>query len=490
MTGVAVQRASTTSPGQPRPGRSLALKQAALAGAAAGAWGAFAGYRIWRTVDGPPWIWQDSRSYIAAAHPPALSMAFLAGHRPPVVPLLWKVTGSPEAYVVTQTVLAVLAWSFLAWSVSRLVRAGWPAIVAGVAVLGFASCWQIIEWDWSVLSESISLSAVAVIVASIIWLARRFTLPRAAALVIACVVYEGARDQATWAVGAAALGVLAYTAVRSFRPRRAPVHATIRSLIALGLVLLASAGLTGAGAAHAKRNVINVEDVFDVRVFPFPHRVAWFARNGMPQAATIDTLASEVSASPGQAKVVGPNLQTPSWSPLERWFESRAETTFIYYVLTHPGYDLTAPFQRPELTYNNANGQLAFYGDINNGTRRFLPVLPAVLFPSWQTEAAIAIGASALLAARHRLRPSLVTALAIIALTGLASMLIAWQGDGMEVARHTIEGNVQTRLGVLVLVLVSALPLDLDRHAGKSRRTASALVAGPTPPEGTQSVDQ
>jgi hypothetical protein len=44
-----------------------------------------------------------------------------------------------------------------------------------------------------------------------------------------------------------------------------------------------------------------------------------------------------------------------------------------------------------------------------------------------------------------------------MAIVGMLAILIAWQGDGMEVARHTIEGNVEVRLAVLVTMLFALL---------------------------------
>ena len=43
---------------------------------------------------------------------------------------------------------------------------------------------------------------------------------------------------------------------------------------------------------------------------------------------------------------------------------------------------------------------------------------------------------------------------ALLGALGLAVMLIAWHGDGMEATRHAGVGNVQVRLGVLILLVV------------------------------------
>ncbi len=54
--------------------------------------------------------------------------------------------------------------------------------------------------------------------------------------------------------------------------------------------------------------------------------------------------------------------------------------------------------------------------------------------------------------------------LLVFAGLGLVHMLIGWHGDGMETTRHASVGNVQARLGVLVLVVLAAAEL-WDRFA-------------------------
>jgi hypothetical protein len=44
----------------------------------------------------------------------------------------------------------------------------------------------------------------------------------------------------------------------------------------------------------------------------------------------------------------------------------------------------------------------------------------------------------------------------VLALTviGILSMLVAWQGDGQEVTRHTVEGFAELRLGIWIVILL------------------------------------
>ena len=44
--------------------------------------------------------------------------------------------------------------------------------------------------------------------------------------------------------------------------------------------------------------------------------------------------------------------------------------------------------------------------------------------------------------------------IALLGALGLVHMLIAWHGDGMEATRHASVGNVQVRLGVLLLLVL------------------------------------
>ena len=112
---------------------------------------AFSGYRLWQALTGMPLIWQDSAGYQQSS--------LWSGVRPPVAPLLWRVTGTPTSFVVVQTLIAIVAWCFLAWAAAMVTRSVWPRLLTGAVVLAFASTMPVVLWDRSVLSESLSFSA-------------------------------------------------------------------------------------------------------------------------------------------------------------------------------------------------------------------------------------------------------------------------------------------------------------------------------------------
>jgi hypothetical protein len=193
----------------------------------------------------------------------------------------------------------------------------------------------------------------------------------------------------------------------------------------------------------------------------------------MPERGAIDRLAaalapSPAGSSPGSAEVVGFQSTDPNYAALERWIDRNGASTYLLWLVTHPGYVVAEPFQRPEQTYNDAHGQLTFYAAPGYGGSP----LTDLLWPAWWwlvPMTLVGVGA-ALITGTARQRSWLMVA--GLGLLGVPAMLIAWHGDGQEVPRHTIEGFAQVRIGVLIVCLVGVLRL-LSRRRDVSVGTGS-----------------
>lgn len=446
-----------------------------VAPAAAGAgWCGFAGYVIWQGTSGRPLVWPDTTSYAVVAGHPLWSTGFWAGQRPPLVPLLMKAAGKASGFTAVQSVIAALSWGVLAFTVGRLLEPGWRRVVAVWVMVGFASSTPIVLWNRSVLSESLSLSFLALLVAAVIATARRVTWPRIGAIALAGLAFAGARDAQVWTVGLLGLVVAVVAVVRGWRRRRFP-----RRIGALGLGLLAAGGLTGSVVAHTGRSDQNVVDVLVVRIFPFPNRVAWFAAHGMPEARAIDQLAAETEPlSPGTAVVVGFDPTDPAFRSLENWISDDGPSTYLLWLATHPGYLISEPFVRPEAAYNYAEGRLTFYA----ATDRVDSPLSSVLWPAWWwllPMTAIGVAGAVVSGAWREHGWQVVMVLGAL---GVVSMLIAWQGDGEEVTRHTVEGFAEVRISVLVVALVGVLGAGVGTgrwSVGGEGRRAGVVRPGP-----------
>ncbi|HLX89316.1 MAG TPA: hypothetical protein VKR22_12775 [Acidimicrobiales bacterium] len=449
---------------------------------------AFVGYRIAATISYPPAVWQDSEGYKAVAANGWFTARLWAGPRSPLVPVLMKLSGTYNRYLLVQAIVGALAWAFLAYSAGRLVPNSWRKPVMTALVLGFAASPLVVMWDGSALSESPSLSILALLWAGGIWLVRRFSRTRLAAFSAAVLAYCLVRDADIWTFALLGLALLLIGLIMTVQGiandpagSRQRLHANwgrARRLVAVAGVLLVISLSTEVAASSAHRNP-NLEDAFAVRIFPFPDRVAWFASEGMPQADKIDALVKASRPSAALPLVVKPDLKSSPWSPLAGWFARDGQTDYDLFLLLHPWYDLTAPFASPHLTFNDSSGNLAGYvpsgyplagwlGDLFNPNR----VVEVVL------------GLAALMVAGLRgvwRRPDWRFTV-LFGVPGLWSMLLAWHGEGMEVTRHMVEGNVEVRLGILLALLVGALASRPSSPPGVRVNGATRERVAPAPP--------
>ncbi|MGH9017900.1 MAG: hypothetical protein ACRDY1_09160, partial [Acidimicrobiales bacterium] len=414
-------------------------------------WAAFAWYLFWQGTAGYPLLWSDSTSYATIATHPFWSTGFWAGQRPPLVPFLLKVAGTANGYVALQSVLAAAAWGLLAFTVGRLVSPGWRRLVAAWVVLAFASTTPITLWDRSVLSESPSLSLLAVVMAAVIWAARRLTLTRIAVVVGLALAFAFTRDAQVWTVAALGVVVVGVVGVRILRRRPFPGLAAI---LAIGLLVVAA--VPGWLVVHTGRSRQNIADDFYVRIFPFPARVAWFAAHGLPDPGAIDRgAAASAAPSPGAAKVIGPDQIGTDYNAIGPWVTAHGESTYLLWLVTHPTFIVTEPLARPERAYNFADGLLSFYAPLGWNS----PPTTPVLWPAWWwllPLTAVGLGTAAV---KNGWREHSFQALVMLSALGIFTMLVAWQGDGQEVTRHTVEGFAEVRAGVLILALVGVLRL-------------------------------
>jgi hypothetical protein len=412
----------------------------------------FAVFHLLRALAGRPVTSPDTLQYIAIAARPILSRAFLAGSHPPLTPLVWKVSGDAETFVVVQTCISILAWSVLAWIMGRVVGGGWRGLGAGAVVLGFASTSPIMQWNRAVLSESLALSALALLFASGIWWAEKPDVARAVAFTGAAALFCLVRDSDILVVALLAVVFAAWAMVRRATvPRVAWV-----AVVGLGLVTIG----TLAASMESRRFDVNLNNIVAARVLPYHDRVVWWADHGMPQAREIEAAVRKYPCRCGDAPVVSWRVwHQPRFSEISTWLHDNGRRVYLEWMLTHPDYVVAEPFRRPERAAYNHDRLSAYVPEDSRGS----PLLTGLLYPPWPfVVAASAAVIVAMVVRRDRRRVVLV--LALLGVLGLVHMFIAWHGDGMEGRRHGLEGNAQTRLAVLLLLLVVFLD-PLKRYA-------------------------
>jgi hypothetical protein len=413
----------------------LAVAVLALAG--------FVSFKLSEALSGAPLVWQDSESYEKVASAGWFSSGLWTGARPPLIPVLWKVTGTPTSFVVVQTCVSIACWTALAFAVARGVPVGWWRPVAVVAVFALATTEPVRLWDHSILSETMALSLLALLSALLLLVAERASWPRIAGAAVAGLLFAATRDTGIFTV--LVLGI-AFAAYSPMRPR----HVRRRAL-ALAGVLAAAAALPLGLEVVSHRGDVNVRDDYYVRVFGFPDRVAWFSHHGMPQAQQVDDLSLAQGTTPGHVAVVVPDMNDPKYRPLYAWLRSDGARTYLQWLAVHPGYVLTAPFKSQPEAFNNGDGSLDFYAGAETSTN----ALDRVFGGPWWYATGVAAAALVIAALGGVLPQRGWQLAALLALVGAASAVAAWHGEGQEVTRHTVEGDVQLRLGLLAALLFS-----------------------------------
>jgi hypothetical protein len=323
-------------------------------------------------------------------------------------------------------------------------------------VLVFSLSASITRWDSLILTESISVSLTAAVVAAWLVLIRR---PRPTAVSIASVLavtllWTFARDTN------AVLVVLVALLVLVWMTRPGPRGG--RLVLLTGLVVIA--GLNVASTSTAAANLHRIDrpilGAVGERVLADPDMTAFFRRHGMPVPTP------RVRADAARLKGIDYGIPTdPETEVFLGWVRAHARTTLGLYLLTHPRA-ATLPFFTERATLVDESP-----GYLPSGERMMLPpVLREVVYPGPEA-AAFAAAAIVLLAAmvvgrRTRARGIwAVPLLAMLVLIPYASLI--WYGDAFDVSRHALLVKVVLRLSPLLLALFL-----IDAH----RDSASASI--------------
>src|SRR5262249_23028370 len=116
----------------------------------------------------------DSAVYLAAARAPLWDHRFLSGPGPFGFLLLAKLCArNLRAIVLVQTILAVGAWSFLAATISGVVRSNVAKWVGLLGILGLGLAPGVLMWNSMITTESLSMSTLCVAIASGLRLVQR-----------------------------------------------------------------------------------------------------------------------------------------------------------------------------------------------------------------------------------------------------------------------------------------------------------------------------
>ena len=292
---------------------------------------AYAGLRVWMFAAATPLMTPDSRAYLRLARESFLSTRFFSEYKPWFVPAFYKLfAGSPSVATWAQLALSILAWTVLALELARIVPRRWLRFGAGVAILLMSLSPVVAQWDAAVLSESLSLSLGALLVALLIRVQQNPSSRGAFAVAILAFLWAGTRDTNSYLV---ALLLPALALICCFRHR-----------YRVGIVFVAAAIVVVAfslwSTSSPRRWEIISTDVVVERVLGDPTANAYFSAHGMPEPP--DLRRRLFSDRTSAARFAGDR----PLAPFRAWLRARSRQTYIAYLLHTPSASLGVPLGR------------------------------------------------------------------------------------------------------------------------------------------------
>jgi hypothetical protein len=281
----------------------------------------FALLRIWTQHGQSPVRHPDSPGYF--------HLDFL-GHgveRLWTVPLLFLSLPTDKSRMIAQLVIGIACWSALAFAVAYSFASPVVARAGAVLVLLLGLCEQVTEWDTNVMSESLALSLLALLVASLLWLRlhpTRWWLVGTLAVIVLWVF--------TKQLQATLFTLIASVAIVWILLRR-------RRLIGVAVALAVIAAWGGYATASSGRDNIafNANEILVWRILKTDDGGEYFAARGLPR---LDELKREAAATTNMADIDQRVLGDPEW---RQWVDQKWLRAYAGWLLRHPGTVIHGP---------------------------------------------------------------------------------------------------------------------------------------------------
>jgi hypothetical protein len=318
------------------------------------------------------------------------------------------------------------------------------------------------------LSESVSLSLTAVVVAAWLELVR---VPRPAmvvAVLVTTLFWVFSRDSN----GVITLCLVPFAAFWAWRPGALGRPWALGLAGGLLAIFLASFLATTTDDAQLRRNQRPILHVIGRRVLVNPEEERFFREHGMPAPPPL--VRAQRKSLAGIAE--GELPSNPATDRFIEWSREHGRSVLAQYLLRHP-------LRTFKQTFRNRQRLLAgvTVGYTSPNARRLLPQpIDNIAYPRgsqdvWFWLVVVCVGAFAVwryLGARWFW---LVPAVAL--LVQLPHAIVVYQADTLEIPRHAVLVAVMTRLSLLVLALFA-----IDAIVNRKSRSSGRMYDGRTRP--------
>jgi hypothetical protein len=409
---------------------------------------------------------RDTSTYVQTAMQPITSSSFWIGERSFTLPLVYKIlhidlnnfTQANRLKVVDsfQTWLSIISWTALALALALSFRQPWLSGLAFALALFFSLNLEISIWDSLLLSESVSFSLFALLLAAWIgmgllpskWQAGWMGWTFLASIAVITILYSFTRDTNLYfvVVGAGVLLLISIFMRTIVAIPRKYVYAY--TIFALALFIFQTATVQA-----GNRWEIHIYDHLALRILPNPQVRQYYVDAGLPVTPDLMAITNMLGYQYHDYLDFDPRM-----APVRAWIQASGRATFLNYMLSHPSQTFFEPIRQISHLVNGSNLEYRYprYAlqpvppSISQLNEQFYPHQAFIL---WLTGALILIGLFLDWRNPETHRQAW-WVLAAIAFSMYPLMLIVWNGNPLEIERHAAQIGIQYRFGGLVAILM------------------------------------
>ncbi|HEX9386228.1 MAG TPA: hypothetical protein VF918_07905 [Anaerolineales bacterium] len=380
----------------------------------------------------------DTPDYFRVASEPLFSSSFWIADRAPVIPLFFKLLhNDPKLIFKTQLCFSIVAWIILALSVALVLRNFALKFIAFITVLGFSLTQNIIIWDPLILSDSVSLSLLALFLAAGIWLITNWNGFTILVFSLSGSFLVLARDSYAYLLLMAGLALLVLIFVMPYRSRTALVSG-ILLLLFLVSNILATAG---------NRWYVPFLMTTGLRILPNSEYLSYFREQGMPISGAL----MERSGKPLHTDDLA-FLNDPRLDEFRQWAKENGRGLYIKFLWHFRADTLQEPLKHLEVIFNP---NIYYYAA--TGFRPMIKNqrLNELLYPTRFGILTVLIAnmlAAALLFPALKYRQWLWILPLMLILFSYPQAVLIWNADANDIARHSLYHNIELRLGLWMLI--------------------------------------
>lgn len=428
---------------------------------------------------------------------PGRGFAFFTSNRPATIALFYKLFEPEGGYqilrvsrpaftgttlklqqptftplVLAQQWISVLAWSALAIATARRLKSTALKPLAALTILAFGYSPPLVEWNNVLMSEPLSFSLFALVLAVSFELADRLQRARfipqtrnwlwSVLWLILITLWVFARDSNAYALPLVVLGIIGLLLFPSYRKRL-----TFLGLMAIAVTLSILFLLHSRSLSKSDRWINPFFNNLIYRVFPFDRRVDFFSEHGMP--ITEELLALQESR--------GNEPRFWEMDKFMEWVWEEGQRTYMLFLLDTPRWAVQSLVGDLESLFSE-NRQPYFHEGYEEDPFWVVP-LGNLLHMTSSGAGLLSLGMIIALL-WHDLQSRLgdrgdLIVLVWLVLVEWVILAVSYHGDSLGVVRHTLLGVMPVRLSLWLLGFF--LTDRLLHPQGKARSATRSLQA-------------